>query len=112
MDRIAIRQKMPERKARKNDQKNEHEIGQEGHGMRYDGNYMRHRWNVLAELEHFNPRYDAVNGKDAGVLSNPERWVFKPAAASSGCNAIQMTGSVNARDVLVIGYWKLDVASE
>ncbi len=66
MNGITIRQKVGERKARKNDQKHEHEIGQKRHRVRDDGNNVRHGGNVLAELEHFSPCDDAVDGKDAG----------------------------------------------
>ncbi len=66
MNGIAIRQKVAERKTRKNDQKNEHEIGQKRHRVRDDGNYVGHGGNILAELQHLGPCDDAVDGKDTG----------------------------------------------
>lgn len=46
--------------------------------MRDDGNHVRHRWNFLAELEHFDPRQDAVECQDVCVLKNPKGRVFIP----------------------------------
>ena len=44
--------------------------------MRDDGDNVRHRWNILAEFEHFHPGNHAVDRKDAHELADPKRSVF------------------------------------